>query len=108
MNQNESVMTYESLTSLKEQLDLIFTKSIVFSKSIPNAWEQNSIFLNDSRFKSSDRFCYMVFPEKDSRLEYMNNDVYPNNITEDGILNFTCESQPTTELAITILRMEVQ
>lgn len=85
--------------------DVIGTSFLV---TLPaDGWVDGVLNISDERFLPYDRYNYMVGPVNGSRDEYKECMVEADDITENGILTFHSEEDPTSDLTVKILRLEI-
>lgn len=70
-------------------------------------WNDNEIAIIDSRFISSSIYKYYISANSSSRSEYLSRHINPNDITSNGKITFSCETTPTTDLSINVVRLEL-
>ena len=73
-----------------------------------DSWQENSQTVSDDRFLAAEVYNYIVGPVSTSYTEYTNNGVRADNVPSDGSMTFVCNKEPTKELVVEILRLEVQ
>ena len=99
-------------TSVTAELIAIYTdlqnkpdKSVAFTVTLTAAgWSDNAQTISDSKFVSSG-FAYTVSPASGSFADYADAMVYADDVTADGQMVFHCDSVPTEDLTVNIVRM---
>lgn len=105
----DSMLDYTGLKKLVNNIDLIYTESEVFSLTLQRVWLNYKLTITDSRFDSDDIYVYLIYPVKDSRKEYTKCKVCPDDkVIIDGMLEFSCEIEPTSDLNITVLKIRTK
>lgn len=90
----------------KEYGDVLGVK---FPLTIPfSEWSENSITVQDGKLLSNDKYVYFVSPHEGSYKIYTENNVRPKDVTVNGQITFICEEDPSIDLVVEILRLEVQ
>ena len=88
-------------TALQNKAD----KSVAFTVTLTAAgWSDNAQTISDSKFVSSG-FAYTVSPASSSFADYADAMIYADDVTTDGQMMFHCDSVPTADLTVNILRM---
>ena len=88
-------------TALQNKAD----KSVAFTVTLTVAgWSNNAQTVSDSKFVSSG-FAYTVAPASGSFADYADAMVYADDVTADGQMVFHCDSTPTADLTVNIVRM---
>ena len=80
-------------------------KSVDFAVTLSaSGWSNNAQTISDSRFVSSG-YAYTVAPASGSFADYADAMVYADDVTADGQMVFHCDSTPTADLTVNIVRM---
>ena len=88
-------------TALQKKAD----KSVAFTVILTAAgWSDNAQTISDSKFVSSG-FAYTVSPASSSFADYADAMIYADDVTADGQMVFHCDSAPTADLTVNIVRM---
>ena len=88
-------------TALQKKAD----KSVAFTVTLTAAgWSDNAQTLSNEKFVSSG-YAYTVAPASDSFADYADAMVYADDVTADGQMVFHCDSTPTADLTVNIVRM---
>ena len=91
----------ETDTLLQNKAD----KSVAFTVTLTSAgWSDNAQTISDSKFVSSG-FAYTVSPASGSFADYADAMVYADDVTTNGRMVFHCDSVPTANLTVNIVRM---
>lgn len=83
---------------------------ISFTITIPkNGWKDGSNTVNDSRFLSADRYNYFFSgaAPKSNRDEYDDCHVQADSIPSDGVVVFTSDVDPDSDLIVYVARLEM-
>ena len=93
--------TVATKTDLQNKAD----KSVAFTVTLTAAgWSDNAQTISDSKFVSSG-FAYTVSPASGSFADYAEAMIYADDVTTDGQMVFHCDSTPTADLTVNIVRM---
>lgn len=88
-------------TSLQNKAD----KSVAFTVSLTAAgWVDNAQTISNANFLSAG-YAYTVAPASGSFADYADAMVYADDVTTDGQMVFHCDSAPTADLTVNIVRM---
>ena len=91
----------ETNTALQNKAD----KSVAFTVTLTSAgWVDNAQTISDARFISAG-YAYTVAPASSSFVDYADAMVYADDVTADGQMVFHCDSVPTADLTVNIVRM---
>ena len=91
----------ETNTLLQKKAD----KSVAFTVTLTAAgWSDNAQTISDSKFVSSG-YAYTVAPAPGSFANYADAVVYADDVTTNGQMVFHCDSVPTENLTVNIVRM---
>ena len=91
----------ETNTALQNKAD----KSVDFTVTLTaSGWADNVQTISDSRFVSTG-YAYTVAPASGSFANYADAMVYADDVTADGKMVFHCDSTPTADLTVNIVRM---
>lgn len=99
-------------TSVATELEAISTtlqnkadKSVAFTVTLTAAgWSDNSQTISNEKFMSAG-YAYTVAPASVSFADYADAMVYADDVTADGQMVFHCDSTPTADLTVNIVRM---
>ena len=88
-------------TALQKKAD----KSVAFTVTLTAAgWADNVQTISDARFVSTG-YAYTVAPASSSFTDYAEAMIYADDVTTDGQMMFHCDSAPTADLTVNVLRM---
>ena len=88
-------------TALQNKAD----KSVAFTVSLTAAgWADNAQTISNANFLSAG-YAYTVAPASGSFADYADAMVYADDVTTDGQMVFHCDSTPTADLTVNIVRM---
>ena len=91
----------ETNTLLQNKAD----KSVAFTASLTAAgWADNAQTISDSKFVSAG-YAYTVSPASGSFADYADAMVYADDVTTNGQMVFHCDSAPTADLTVNVVRM---
>ena len=80
-------------------------KSVAFTVTLTAAsWTNNNQTISDPRFVSTG-YAYTVAPASSSFVDYADSMVYADDVTTNGQMVFHCDSTPTADLTVNIVRM---
>ena len=99
-------------TSVTAELIAIYTalqkkadKSVDFTVTLTAAgWSDNAQTVSNEKFLSAG-YAYTVAPASGSFADYAGAMVYADDVTADGQMVFHCDSAPTADLTVNIVRM---
>lgn len=81
---------------------------IWFDLVIPAAgWANGEITIADSRLLALATHSYLLRADQASREEFLDCNVQPKDITTTGFITFTNDTDPTTDLTVNIIRLEL-
>lgn len=69
-----------------------------------NGWSNNTQTITDSRFATSG-YAYTVSPASASRTAYNDSNVYADDVTVATMMTFHCDSAPSSNLTVNVIRM---
>ena len=88
-------------TALQNKAD----KSVDFTVTLTAAgWSDNAQTISNEKFVSAG-YAYTVAPASGSFANYAESMVYADDVTADGQMVFHCDSAPTADLTVNIVRM---
>ena len=88
-------------TALQKKAD----KSVAFTVTLTAAgWSGNAQTVSNEKFVSVG-YAYTVSPASGSFADYADAMVYADDVTADGQMVFHCDSAPTADLTVNIVRM---
>ena len=88
-------------TALAEKAD----KSVAFTVTLTAAgWSDNAQTASNENFLSTG-YAYTVAPASGSFSNYAEAMIYADDVTENGQMVFHCDSTPTVDLTVNIVRM---
>ena len=91
----------ETNTLLQNKAD----KSVDFTVTLTAAgWSDNAQTISNAKFLSAG-YAYTVAPASGSFADYADAMVYADDVTADGQMVFHCDSTPTADLTVNIVRM---
>ena len=80
-------------------------KSVAFTVTLTAAgWSDNAQTISNEKFVSAG-YAYTVAPASVSFADYANAMVYADDVTTNGQMVFHCDSTPTADLTVNIVRM---
>ena len=93
----------------KEETDTLLQnkadKSVAFTVTLTEAgWADNAQTISNANFLSAG-YAYTVAPASGSFADYADAMVYADDVTADGQMVFHCDSTPTADLTVNIVRM---
>lgn len=68
------------------------------------SWSSNVQTVSNANFLASG-FAYMVAPASSSFAAYGEASIYADDVTTDGVMTFHCDSAPSVDLTVNIVRM---
>ena len=81
---------------------------ISFDLIIPKeSWQDGSAEVSDERLLALSTHKYLLSADQASREEFIGCNVQPKDITVSGTLAFTCDEEPTMDLTVAIIRLEL-
>ena len=91
----------ETNTALQKKAD----KSVAFTVTLTAAgWVDNAQTVSNENFLSTG-YAYTVAPASGSFSNYAEAMIYADDVASDGQMVFHCDSAPTADLTVNILRM---
>ena len=91
----------ETNTLLQKKAD----KSVDFTVTLTaSGWSDNAQTISNANFLSAG-YAYTVAPASDSFADYADAMVYADDVTTNGQMVFHCDSSPTADLTVNIVRM---
>ena len=95
----------ENVDGLNTALQKKADKSVDFTVTLTAAgWSDNSQTISNEKFMSAG-YAYTVAPASGSFADYADAMVYADDVTADGQMVFHCDSAPTADLTVNIVRM---
>ena len=95
----------ENVDGLNTALQKKADKSVDFTVTLTEAgWSDNSQTISNEKFMSAG-YAYTVAPASGSFADYADAMVYADDVTTDGQMVFHCDSVPTADLTVNIVRM---
>ena len=80
-------------------------KSVDFTVTLTAAgWSDNAQTISNEKFVSAG-YAYTVAPASGSFANYAEAMIYADDVTTDGQMVFHCDSAPTADLTVNIVRM---
>lgn len=81
---------------------------ISFDLVIPvDGWKDQTVTISDSRLLASATYKYFLSVYDASKVEFMECNVQPKDITSTGFLSFTCDVDPLQDITINLIRIEL-
>lgn len=81
---------------------------ISFDLVIPvDGWKDQTVTISDSRLLASATYKYFLSVYDASKVEFMECNVQPKDITSTGFLSFTCDIDPLQDITINLIRIEL-
>lgn len=81
---------------------------ISFDLVLPAAgWVNGELTIADSRFLALATHKYLIDADEASREEYLDCSVKARNITTTGLITFTNDTDPTIDLTVNVIRLEL-
>lgn len=71
------------------------------------SWSGRAQTITHASLLADSNFYYLVGADADDQTAYSNAGVRANNVTTDGQMTFQCDTAPTVDLTVYILRLEV-
>ena len=88
-------------TALQKKAD----KSVDFTVTLTAAgWSDNAQTISNEKFVSGG-YAYTVAPASSSFADYADAIIYADDVTTNGQMVFHCDSAPTADLTVNIVRM---
>ena len=88
-------------TALQNKAD----KSVAFTVTLTAAgWSDNAQTISNANFLSAG-YAYTVSPASSSFTDYADAMVYADDVTTNGQMVFHCDSVPTEDLTVNVVRM---
>lgn len=95
----------ENVDGLNTTLQNKADKSVAFTVTLTAAgWADNVQTISDARFVSTG-YAYTVAPASVSFTDYADAIIYADDVTTNGQMVFHCDSAPTADLTVNIVRM---
>ena len=95
----------ENVDGLNTALQNKADKSVAFTVTLTAAgWSNNAQTVSNTNFLSAG-YAYTVAPVSSSFADYANAMVYADDVTTNGRMVFHCDSTPTADLTVNIVRM---
>ena len=95
----------ENVDGLDTALQNKAEKSVAFTVTLTAAgWADNVQTISDARFVSTG-YAYTVAPASVSFADYAEAMIYADDVTTNGQMVFHCDSAPTADLTVNIVRM---
>ena len=93
------------LTAIYTALQNKADKSVAFTVTLTAAgWSDNAQTISHANFLSAG-YAYTVAPASVSFADYAEAMIYADDVTADGQMLFHCDSAPTADLTVNIVRM---
>lgn len=81
---------------------------ISFDLVIPvDGWKDQTVTISDSRLLASATYKYFLSVYDASKVEFMECNVQPKDITSTGFLSFTCDVDPLQDITVNLIRIEL-
>ena len=91
----------ETNTLLQKKAD----KSVAFTVTLTAAgWSDNAQTISNEKFVSAG-YAYTVAPASGSFANYAEATIYADDVTTNGQMVFHCDSAPTADLTVNVVRM---
>lgn len=82
-------------------------KALSFTVTLTAAgWSSNAQTVSNAYFVASG-YAYTVAPTSSSFADYADAQIYADDVTANGSMTFHCDSAPSSDLTVNILRTEV-
>lgn len=82
---------------------------IGISVTLPAAnWSGGAQTVAHDSLLADSNYVYLVGPDASNRKVYGNYGVSAGNVTTDGKMTFECDTTPTVDLSVFIIRLEVE
>ena len=95
----------ENVDGLNTALQKKADKSVAFTVSLTaSGWADNAQTVSNANFLSSG-YAYTVAPTSTSFSNYAEAMIYADDVTTDGQMVFHCDSVPTADLTVNVVRM---
>ena len=99
------VTKIEDVDGLDTALQNKAEKSVDFTVSLTAAgWADNAQTISNEKFVSAG-YAYTVAPASVSFADYADAIIYADDVTKNGQMVFHCDSVPTADLTVNIVRM---
>ena len=99
------VTKIEDVDGLDTALQNKSDKSVDFTVTLTaEGWSDNVQTISNAKFLSAG-YAYTVAPASGSFADYADAMVYADDVTADGQMVFHCDSAPTADLTVNIVRM---
>ena len=94
-----------SLTEISTTLQKKAEKSVAFTVTLTaSGWADNAQTVSNEKFMPAG-YAYTVAPESGSFANYADAMVYADDVTTNGQMVFHCDSTPTADLTVNVVRM---
>lgn len=105
---SSSFLDLDGLTAYNDGLAKVYTrgKSITIT-ILASSWSNGDTFIENPFFLSDDKYSYFVGATKNSRKEYQDCGVEADGVPFNGVMTFKALRDPSEDLEIDILRLEV-
>ena len=72
-----------------------------------SGWADGSITVAESRLVAAAKYKYLIDAYEASREEYLECNVRPKDISTTGFITFVCDTDPTKDITVNIVRLEL-
>lgn len=72
-----------------------------------SGWADGAIIIADDRLLALATHKYFVSADEASREEYLDCNVQPKDITATGFITFECDTEPTEDITVNVVRFEL-
>ena len=104
-DEDDQTESFYTKAETNELLQNKADKSVAFTVTLTAAgWADNVQTISDARFVSTG-YAYTVAPASVSFADYADAMIYADDVTTDGQMVFHCDSAPTADLTVNIVRM---
>lgn len=73
-----------------------------------NSWSGGAQTIQNAAFLADDNYWYIVCPDASCYSAGVDAGIKANNVTVDGRMTFQCDSTPSMDITINIIRLEVE
>ena len=97
----------EAISNRVDAFEDAIDSTVAFTVSLPfSGWSENAQTVSNANFVASG-FSYIVSASPDDLADYSESAIYADDVTVNGRMTFHCESEPTTDIVVNIVRLKV-
>lgn len=89
------------------EIDRNTRKSFEFTVTVPADGWSNGMQVVQSEHLIADGYSYVIYPNMNCFLLYIESGVRADDVSEDGSIRFRCDTAPDRELSVSVLRVAV-